>query len=58
MRSSRVGDEILAICGLDLAELWMRSGRVEERLGINAILGSIAASSDTVESEGRQIKQC
>ncbi len=33
-----------------------------ERLTVNAlvatVLGSIAASSDTVESEGRQMKQC
>jgi hypothetical protein len=39
----------------DLAE-W------SERLAINAnfatVLGSISASSDTVESEGRQMKQC
>ncbi len=33
-----------------------------ERLAVNAkvaiVLGSIPASSDTVESDGRQIKQC
>ncbi len=33
-----------------------------ERLAVNAkvatVLGSILASSDTVESEGRQMKQC
>ncbi len=33
-----------------------------ERLTVNAVvatvLGSIPASSDTVESEGRQMKQC
>ncbi len=42
----------------------MRSSRAEwlERLTTNAVvatvLGSILASSDTVESEGRQMKQC
>jgi hypothetical protein len=46
---------------------WMRSGRVVdeiyrlERLTANGkvttVLGSIPASSDTVESEGRQMKQ-
>jgi hypothetical protein len=45
----------LADCGRDLAE-WL------ERLTANAVvatvLGSIPASSDTVESEGRQMKQC
>ncbi len=45
----------LAECGWDLAE-WL------ERLTANAVvatvLGSIPASSDTVESEGRQMKQC
>jgi hypothetical protein len=48
MRSSRIR-------GLDLAE-WL------ERLAVNGdvatVLGSIPASSDTVESEGRQMKQC
>ncbi len=48
MRSSRT-------CGWDLAE-WL------ERPAANAkfatVLGSIPASSDTVESEGRQMKQC
>ncbi len=37
--------------------MWMRSSRVVERLTANAkvatVLGSITASSDTVESEGR-----
>ncbi len=41
--------------GWDVAE-WL------ERLSANAevatVLGSIPASSDTVESEGRQMKQC
>jgi len=39
----------------------MRSRRVLERLTVNAevatVLGSIPASSETVESEGRQMKQ-
>ncbi len=43
------------VCWWDLA-VWL------ERLAVNAIaatvLGSIQASSDTVESEGRQMKQC
>jgi hypothetical protein len=42
-------------CGWDLAE-WL------ERLTVNVVvatvLGSIPVSSDTVESEGRQMKQC
>ncbi len=54
----------------DLAELWMRSSPVGgwdlaewlERQTANTVvatvLGSIPASSDTVESEGRQMKQC
>jgi hypothetical protein len=40
----------------------MRFSRVVERLAVNAkvatVLGSIPASSDTVESEGWQMKQC
>jgi hypothetical protein len=40
----------------------MRSSRGIERLTVNAnfatVLGSISASYDTVESEGRQMKQC
>ena len=44
-------------------KLWMRYNRVViECLAVNAkvaiVLGSIPASSDTVESEGRQMKQC
>ncbi len=42
--------------------LWMRSSRVVRALTANAIVatvqGSIPATSDTVESEGRQTKQC
>jgi hypothetical protein len=52
------------IVRLDL-RVCMRSSRVHawlERLTANAkvatVLGSIPASSDTVESEGRQMKQC
>ncbi len=45
----------LVDCGWDLVE-WL------ERLTVNAVvataLGSIPASSDTVETEGRQMKQC
>jgi hypothetical protein len=42
----------------------MRSSRMvrAQRLAVDAkvatVLGSIPASSDTVESEGRQMKQC
>ncbi len=41
--------------------LWMKSRL--ERLTVNAkvalvLLGTISASSDTAESEGRQLKQC
>ncbi len=54
MRSSQSGWDP-AESGWDLAE-WL------ERLTANAVvatvLGSIPASSDTVESEGRQMKQC
>jgi hypothetical protein len=43
------------LSGLDLVE-WL------ERLAVNdkvaTVLGSIPAASDTVESEGRQMKQC
>ncbi len=48
-------DEVYSI-----AELWMRSNVVVRRLAVNAkvatVLGSFL-SSDTVESEGRQMKQ-
>jgi hypothetical protein len=48
------------------SRLWMRSSRVVvrglEHLTANAavatVLGSIPASSDTVESEGQHMKQC
>ncbi len=39
--------------------MWMRSSRVWlERLAVNVVLGSIPASSETVESDGLQMKQC
>ncbi len=68
MRSSRVWWD-LAECGWELAYLWMRFSRVcgwdlsewLERLTVNAVvatdLGWIPASSDIMESEGRQMKQ-
>jgi hypothetical protein len=37
---------------------WMRSSRLTANAVIATVLGSIPASSDTVESEGRQMKQC
>jgi len=44
------------------ASMWMKSSWVVERLSANAVvatvLGSIPASSDTVESEGRKMKPC
>jgi len=53
--TGRMGDEIKPRRGWDLSE-WL------ERLAVNAkvatVLGSIPSSSDTVESEGRQMKQC
>jgi hypothetical protein len=48
----------LSVVGTNMVELaeWL------ERLTANAVvatvLGSIPASSDTMESEGRQMKQC
>jgi hypothetical protein len=41
-------------CGTDLAE-WLE--RLTANAGVATVLGSIPASSDTVESEGRQMKQ-
>jgi hypothetical protein len=39
--------------------LWMSSSRVVRANAVVAtVLGSIPASSDSVESEGRQLKQC
>jgi hypothetical protein len=62
MRSNRVVDE-MAELWMRSSRLWMRSSRVViERLAANAkvatVLGAIPASSDAVESEGRQMKQC
>ncbi len=41
--------------GCDLAE-WLK--RLTANAEVAEVLGSIPASSDTVESEGRQMKQC
>jgi hypothetical protein len=49
MRSSRVVDEILPIAWLE---------RRTANAKVATVLGSIPASSDTGESEGRQMKQC
>jgi hypothetical protein len=51
------------ICGPpNIGNKWMRSSQWLERLAANAVvatvLGSIPASSDSVESEGRQMEQC
>jgi hypothetical protein len=49
-------------CTYHIYYKWMRSIRVLERLTAHAevatVLSSISASSDTVKSEGRQMKQC
>ncbi len=49
----------LSVCGRDLAkwlDQWVRSsGRRHAK--VTTVLGSIPASSDTVESEGRQLKK-
>ncbi len=42
-------------CGLDLAD-WLE--RLTANAAVATVMGSISASSDTVESEGRQMKQC
>ncbi len=51
----------LAECGWDLAECGWDLAKWLECLTVNAVvaivLGSIPASADTVESEGRQMKQ-
>ncbi len=56
-----VVDKSAVSCGWDLACGWDIAERLE-RLTANAVvataLGLIPASSDTVESEGRQMKQC
>ncbi len=57
--------------GWDLAEKWLRSSQVWKESSrvirasdshcigeVTTVLGSILASFDTVESEGRQMKQC
>jgi hypothetical protein len=43
------------LCGLDLAD-WLARLAVDAEVA--TILGSIPESSDTVESEGRQMKEC
>ncbi len=60
----RVANEILAKLlsfGFQIYYLWMSLAEWLERLTANAaiaiVLGSIPATSDTVESEGRQMKQ-
>jgi hypothetical protein len=53
IRGSHPGD--LAECGWDLAE-WLE--HLTASAIVATVLNSIPASSDTVESEGRQIKQC
>jgi hypothetical protein len=45
----------LAECGCDLAE-WLE--RLTAIAAVATVLVSITASSDTVESERRQMKQC
>ncbi len=54
MKSIR-GGWYYAKCGWDLAE---RFGRLTVNAKVATVLGSIPASSDTVEYEKRQIKQC
>ena len=46
-----------AIIGLGSVNMKQIS-EVEANAGVETVLGSIPASSDTVESEGRQIKKC
>ncbi len=62
MRSIRVVDEIKPRHGWDLAKYGWDLNEWLERLTANAevetVLGWIPASSDTVEYEGRQMKQC
>jgi hypothetical protein len=40
------------------SQVRMRFGRVTANAEVATVLGSIPTSSDTVESEGRQMKQC
>ena len=48
-----------SIIGL-LKSLKIKAGTVRQKVKLDTadILGSIRASSDTVETEGRQMKQC
>jgi hypothetical protein len=50
-----VMDEIKPSCGRDLAE-WLEC--LTANVKVATVLGAIPTSSDTVESEGRQMKQC
>ncbi len=54
--------QISKLCVWDLAKCGWDLSNCLERLAVNikvaTVLGSIPASSDTVESEGRQMKQC
>jgi hypothetical protein len=45
----------VSVSGWDVAE-WLE--RLTDNAEVATVLGSIPASSDTVESEGRQRKQC
>jgi hypothetical protein len=54
MKSSGLVDEIWQSGGRDLAE-WLE--RLTANAEVSTVLGSIPASSDTVESQGRQMKQ-
>ncbi len=61
----RCGDVYIYICILysqarfepDLAK-WLERLTANVELEVATVLGSIPASSDTVESEGPQMKQC
>jgi len=47
------------MCTVHISRMVSTVARWLERLAVNAkVLGSIPVSSDTVESEGRQMKQC
>ncbi len=54
-RKNRNNTEDPVHYGWDLAE-WLE--RLTANAEVAAVLASIPASSDTVESEGRQMKQC
>jgi hypothetical protein len=48
-------EQEISVRGWDLAE---RLERLTANAEVVTVLGTIPASSDTVESEGRQMKQC